>query len=145
MIIKLTVQGAVYDVDAQRLLLAEARELKTFTGFTPPRWFAALDDADPDATAYLIYLAKKRAGETLRYSDLDTVDYADIEVEIVEPGAPEGEAQAEAAAAGEDAVGAGPDPTPASGHSGTTPNDGTGSTSGPWPTASSTPQPTSAP
>ncbi|MFJ4735287.1 hypothetical protein ACIP6V_23940 [Streptomyces sp. NPDC088770] len=145
MIIKLTVQGAVYEVDAQRLLLAEARELKTYTGFTPPRWFEALDDADPDATAYLIYLAKKRAGEALRYSDLDSLDYADIELDIIEPGNADGESQGEAAAAGEGAAGAGPDPTPASGQSGTIPSDGTGSTSVPSPTASSTPQPTLAP
>ncbi|HWU24077.1 MAG TPA: hypothetical protein VN088_21255 [Nocardioides sp.] len=131
MIIKLTVEGTEYEWDSDRLLVAEARELKTYTGFTPPRWLAALDEQDPDALAALIYMAKKRAGESLRFSDLDTLDYANFELEVVDPdaGAPSGAEDQEQ----QDA-----DPTPVSGESGTTPTPDTSPTSGPSPTTSST-------
>lgn len=138
MIIKLTVEGTSYEWDSERLLVAEARELKLHTGFTPPRWLAALDEQDPDALAALIYMAKKRAGETLRFSDLDGLDYADFEMEAVEP-EPEGQ-DGEQAEVPTDA-----DPTPASGVSGpTTSTPGTSATSEPSPTTSSTGPETSA-
>lgn len=137
--IKVTVEGTEYEWDSDRLLVAEARELKTYTGFTPPRWLAALDESDPDAVAALIFLAKKRAGETLRFSDLDTLDYADFEMEVVDPEQNDTDAQP-AEEAGQDAA---PDPTPASGGNGTTPTPATGATSEPSPTTSNTPPPPS--
>lgn len=140
-LIKLTVEGTEYEFNPERFLVAEARELKTYTGFTPPRWFAAIDEQDPDALAFLVYLAKKREGEQLRYSDLDTLDYADFDMEIVDLDAEE-EAQAEQA--GDGTQQEQPDPTPASGESGQTPTPDTSPTSDPSPTTSSTPPPTSA-
>ncbi|MBY8342017.1 hypothetical protein LXH13_06130 [Streptomyces spinosirectus] len=138
-VIKVTVEGTEYEWDSDRLLVAEARELKTYTGFTPPRWLAALDESDPDAIAALIFMSKKRAGETLRFSDLDTLDYADIQLDFVEPEPDPDEA---AAGGGAEAAPAA-DPTPASGGDGTTPTPATGATSDPSPTTSSTPPPPS--
>lgn len=130
--IKLTVQGVLYEFDNERLLLAEAREMKTLTGLTPPRWSVALDEGDADAVAALIFMAKKRAGETLRFSDLDTLDYADIEMEFIgEDEEQEGEGEQPEAAPGADPTG----PPPSSG---LTPSDGTGAISQPSPTTSST-------
>lgn len=132
--IKLTVEGQVYEFDQERLLLAEARQMKKLTGLTPPRWAEGIDEQDPDAIAMLVYMAKKRAGETLRFEDLDSLDYADIEMELVGEEEPaEGERLAQAV----DDVRQAADPTPPSG-SGTTPTDGTGATSPTSPTASST-------
>ncbi|MFF9310079.1 hypothetical protein ACF1BS_04125 [Streptomyces sp. NPDC014748] len=143
MIIKLKVEGTVYEWDTERLLVAEARELKLHTGFTPPRWLAAVDESDPDALAGLIYLAKKRAGETLRFSDLDGLDYADFDLEAVDPDAEEPDG--EQAPDGDGQAVEPPDPTPASGESGpTTPTPDTGATSPPSPTSSSTGPETSA-
>jgi hypothetical protein len=141
-IIKLTVEGAEYEWDTDRLLVAEARELKQYTGFRPNKWLEAVDEGDPDAMAGLIYLAKKRAGETLRFSDLDTLNYADFDLEVVPPAVEEKPAEQPAEQV---EVQPGVDPTPASGESGTTPTAGTTSTSEPSPTTSSTPPPTSAP
>ncbi|MGV4984512.1 hypothetical protein ACVB8X_13910 [Streptomyces sp. NRAIS4] len=143
MIVKLTVEGESYEFDTDRLLVAEARELKTYAGFTPPKWYAAIGDDDPDALAFLIYLAKKRAGETLRFSDLDSLDYADFELEFVQP--PAAQEQPGEPAGDQAEVQAAPDPTPASGESGAIPTPDTSSTSEPSPTTSSTPPPTSAP
>lgn len=133
--IKLTVEGIDYEFDGDRLLLAEARELKTHTGLTPGKWGVGIDEGDPDAIAFLIYLAKKRSGESLRFSDLDNIDYADIQME-------------EIGAAGDDAAGdaaaADPTPQPVPQSSGPTPSDGTGATSPLSPTDSSTTLTTSA-
>ncbi|MEW2250391.1 hypothetical protein AB0907_23990 [Streptomyces sp. NPDC006975] len=132
--IRVTVQGTVYDFDENHLLIAEAREMKTLTGLTPPKWGIGVEEGDPDAVAALVYMAKKRAGETLRFSDLDSLDFADINLEVLD------EPQAET---GEATAAAGPtDPPP---NSGTTQMDGTGGTSVPSPTTSSTVQPTSTP
>lgn len=131
MIIKLKVEGTEYEWDSDRLLVAEARELKVHTGFTPPRWLAALDEQDPDALAALIYMAKKRAGESLRFSDLDTLDYADFELEVEDPDA-ENEEEQEGGGAGE------ADPTVESGESGATPTPDSGPISDTSPTSSST-------
>ncbi|WP_406168880.1 hypothetical protein [Streptomyces sp. NBC_00996] len=138
--IKLTVEGLVYEFDQERLLLAEARELKTFTGLTPPRWAAGIDEQDPDSVQGLIYLAKKRAGETLRWSDLDQLDFADIELELMgeDADAPDG-----TETAGQETAPS-PDPTVPPPDSGTIPTDGSTATSPPSPTTSSTPPPTSA-
>lgn len=122
---KITVEGSVYEFDGDRMLLAEAREIKVFTKMTVPVWSRGIDEMDPDAIQSLIYLAKKRAGETLRYSDLDTLDLADITLEPMEEEA-EGEPEASAV-----------DPTPP-GDSGTTPTPATTDTSVPSPTTSST-------
>lgn len=126
---KLTVEGVEYEFDGDRMLLAEAREIKTFAKMTVPVWSRGIDDMDPDAIQVLIYLAKKRAGESLRYSDLETLDLADIQLEPMddeeeEEGEPEVVAQAA-------------DPTPP-GDSGTTPTPATTDTSEPSPTTSST-------
>lgn len=131
--IRLTVEGVVYEFDDNRLLLAEAREIKTLTGMSPAKMFAGLEEADPDSIAAVIFLAKKRAGETLRFSDLGSLSYSDVNFELLESADSEGEAQ-QAAPAG--------DPTPPSG-SGTTPTDGTTATLPPSPTTSSTPPPAS--
>ncbi|MYR84088.1 hypothetical protein GTY41_03795 [Streptomyces sp. SID685] len=141
MIIKLKVEGVEYEWDGDRLLVAEARELKVHTGFTPGRWLAAVDEGDPDALAALIYLAKKRAGETLRFSDLDTLDYADFDLEVADPEGAQADGQSDDQA---EAL-AGVDPTPVSGETGPTPSSVTSPTSEPSPTTSSTPQPTLAP
>jgi len=133
-IIKLTVEGQVYEFDGDRLLLAEARELKTFTGLTPPKWSAGITEGDPDAIQFLVYLAKKRSGEAVRFSDLNSIDYADIDMEIL------GEDAEEPAEGGQPPAGA--DPTPPS--NGTTQTDGIGATSPPSPTDSSTTLRTSA-
>ncbi|WP_435251705.1 hypothetical protein [Streptomyces tendae] len=135
--IRVTVQGTRYDFDQEHLLVAEARELKTYTGLTPPRWAMGIDEGDPDAVAFLIFLSKKRAGETLRFSDLDNLDYADIEIEPVEE-------PADAADAGQEGEVPAGDPTGPPPGTGTTPTDGSGATSPPSPTTSSTPPATSA-
>lgn len=135
--LKLTVEGVVYEFDGDHLLLAEARELKTFTGMSVPKWSAGIDEGDVDAIQALIYLAKKRAGETLRFSDLETLDYADIDLEMMDDEEKDEEAGPQAETAEKQV-----DPTPP-GDSGTIQTPATTSTSPDSPTTSSTPPPTS--
>lgn len=133
---KLTVEDVVYEFDGDHLLLAEAREIKTYTGMTLPKWSRGIDEMDPDAIQSLIYLAKKRAGETLRYSDLDSLDFADIDLEPMED---ESETTEGETATPQQPV----DPTPP-GSTGTTPTPGTTDISPDSPTTSNTPLVTSA-
>ena len=127
---KVTVQGVEYEFDGDRLLLAEAREIKTFTGMSVAKWSRGIDEYDVDAIQVLIYLAKKRAGETLRFSDLDGVDFAEISLESMddEEEAAEGEAELPQQQV---------DPT-TPGDTGTTQTPGTTDTSVASPTTSST-------
>ncbi|MEU0039105.1 hypothetical protein [Streptomyces sp. NPDC006333] len=134
--IKLTVEGVVYEFDGDHLLLAEARELKTYTGMSVAKWSRGIDEGDVDAIQALIYLAKKRAGESLRYSDLEQIDYADIDLEPLDD---EDEAVEAEPGASQQAA----DPTPP-GDTGTTQTPGTTDTSPPSPTTSSTDLVTSA-
>lgn len=138
--IKLTVEGVDYEFDDKRMLVAEAREIKTLTGLTVPKLFAGVEEGDADAIASLVFLAKKRAGEALRFSELDSLDLADVDLDVV----PDHDELAQAAQDVQQASEAAADPTPPSG-SGTTPTDGTGATSAPSPTTSSTGPQTSAP
>ncbi|MFJ9374435.1 hypothetical protein [Streptomyces sp. NPDC101455] len=131
---KLTVAGDVYEFDGDRMLLSEAREIKTYTGMTIPKWSQGIDEMDPDAIQSLIYLAKKRAGESLRYSDLETLDLKDIDLDPMDDEAEELQKAAQEVA---DAVRAAADPTPP-GEPGTIPTPGTTDTSEPSPTTSST-------
>ncbi|MCX3064203.1 hypothetical protein [Streptomyces beihaiensis] len=143
--IKLTVEGIDYEFDDQRMLVSEAREIKTLTGLTVPKLFAGVEEGDGDAIAALVFLAKKRAGEALRFSELDSLNLADVDLEV----APDhDEAVAQAAQDAQHAAGApaqqvAADPMPPSA-SGTTPTDGTGDTSLPSPTGSNTTPTTSA-
>lgn len=128
--LKLTVEGVEYQFDGDHLLLAEAREIKTYTGMSVPKWSAGIDEGDPDAIQSLIYLAKKRAGETLRYSDLDSLDYADIDLAPMDD---EAEGEQEEAGVAQALM----DPTPP-GDTGTTQTPASTSTSPPSPTTSNT-------
>lgn len=129
--LKLTVEGVVYEFDGDHLLLAEAREIKNHTGMSVPKWSAGIDEGDVDAIQALIYLAKKRAGETLRWSDLETLDYADIDLEPMDEEEEVAEGEPEAA---QQPV----DPTPP-GDSGMTQTPATTAISPDSPTTSSTP------
>ncbi|MFD1656999.1 hypothetical protein ACFSL4_01795 [Streptomyces caeni] len=136
--IKVTVGDQIYEFDDGRLLVAEAREIKTLCGLTPPRMYGGLEEGDPDSVAAIVFLAKKRAGEPVRWSDLDQLDFADV---TIDPITSDGDGQD-----GDAAENAEVDPTtrPVPPNSGPTPSDGTGSISEPSPTASNTTQATSA-
>lgn len=93
---KVTVDGQVYEYDANRLMVREAMELQQRTGLNLSRWQAALQEGDPTAILGLVYLIKQRAGEKPEWDAID-FDLAAVEIEdddeADEPG-PKGDADA---------------------------------------------------
>lgn len=85
---KVTVDGQVYDYDANRLMVREAMEIQERTGLNLSRWQAGLQESDPKAVLALVYLLKQRAGEKPEWDALDfdlaTLEIADDEAD--EPG-----------------------------------------------------------
>ena len=71
---QIKVAGEVYDFDDTKLSVKEARTIKELTGLGISQWGEGIRDGDPDALVAMIYLAKKRSGEAVRWRDLDDLD-----------------------------------------------------------------------
>lgn len=78
---KFRVDGESYNFDEDRLLVSEARVIKKQAGMGLTEWSEGLQNGDPDAIVSMIYLAKKRSGEAVRWSDLDDINIAAIEMD----------------------------------------------------------------
>lgn len=77
---KVTVDGQVYDYDANRLMVREAMELQQRTGMNLSRWQVGLQEGDPQAILGLVYLVKQRAGEKPVWDEVD-FDLGAVEIE----------------------------------------------------------------
>jgi hypothetical protein len=86
---KVTVDGSTYDYDANRLMVSEAMEIQEKTGLNLRRWNEGLQEMDARAVKGLIYLLKRRAGETVDWASLDfdigTLDMSDDEPAAASP------------------------------------------------------------
>lgn len=78
--IKFSVGSETYDFDDQAMTIDEARLIKKNSGFGMKSWALGLQDMDPDALVGLIYLAKVRAGEAVRWNDLYNIKFSDIDL-----------------------------------------------------------------
>lgn len=77
---KITVEGQTYEYDG-RLMASEARLLKTHVGMTVSQFGRAAQEEDIDALVFLIWLCRRRAGETdLKFSDVD-FDLGSVDIE----------------------------------------------------------------
>jgi hypothetical protein len=76
--IKFDLVGTTYEYDDTSMTVSEARILKKHAGYGLRSWALALQDMDPDALVGLVFLAKRRAGEAVRWQDLDNLDIAKI-------------------------------------------------------------------
>lgn len=85
---KIKVDGQDYEYDENRLMLTEAMEIQEKTGLNLKRWQAGLSEMDAYAVKALLYLLKKRAGESPDWQTLDcniaAIDFGDDE----EPASP---------------------------------------------------------
>lgn len=77
---KVTVDGTVYEYDPTRLMLTEAIEVQEKTGLNLKRWQLGLEEMDAFAIKALVYLLKKRAGESPDWQRLD-FDIAGLDIE----------------------------------------------------------------
>lgn len=58
-------------LDLDTLMTSEAVELRKLTGFGAFEWLDALSEDDAIALRYAFYLARKRAGEEIKFADVD--------------------------------------------------------------------------
>lgn len=66
---KINLDGQLYDWDEEKLTLAEAFDLKEKTGWGLRAFYEAYVDRDPAAYAWIAYAARRRAGETLEWTE----------------------------------------------------------------------------
>lgn len=83
---QIVVDGTEYDFDTATLRVGEMRALKKASGMKIKDFTEGLADADPDALTALVWLAKRRAGEHIKFDDLD-FELGDFDV--IEPDDPQ--------------------------------------------------------
>lgn len=71
MLIRFTVEGTKYELDIMRLMNTEAILIKKMTGLTIQGMYEGMDKGDPEALTALVWLAKKRAGEPVKFQELE--------------------------------------------------------------------------
>ena len=81
---KLTLGDKTYVSDLRPLKepsIGEARAIKRATGLTIAGWNEGLENLgqlDPDVLAGLVFLLRRRAGETVDWAEIDAVPLADL-------------------------------------------------------------------
>lgn len=70
----------VYEWDDTTLTVAEARVIKKNTGMGLRSFTNGLNDVDPDAIAAMIFLARRRKGEAVRWQDMDDIDLGSFDM-----------------------------------------------------------------
>lgn len=76
--LKFTLDGVKYVYDDSTLTVKEARVIKKNAGFGLVTWAQALQIGDPDALVAMVWLAKTRNGEAVRWQDFDNFDLASL-------------------------------------------------------------------
>lgn len=66
-----TVNGTEYEYDQDKLPLTEAIAVKKATGLTVNAYMRGLTGMDPEALQAMVWLAKQRAGEAVRFVDIE--------------------------------------------------------------------------
>jgi hypothetical protein len=78
--LKFVLDGTKYEYDDSTLSVKEARVIKKNTGFGLVTWAQALQIGDPDALVAMVWLAKTRNGEAVRWQDFDNFDLASLDL-----------------------------------------------------------------
>lgn len=71
---KFVLDGTDYEVDLDHISVLEMRQLKEKAGLAVASLAVGIVQGDVDALCAMVWLAKARAGEKLRWSDLDSID-----------------------------------------------------------------------
>lgn len=68
---KIVTSTGEYEWDNSRLMASEAMSIKTYTGKTVKEWNEGIAAFDTEALLALVWLARTRAGETVKFRDVD--------------------------------------------------------------------------
>lgn len=78
--LKVTVDGQVYEYDSDRLLNTEAIALQKVTGMRMPEWTKALQEGDAYALTGLVWLLWRRNGREVPFGDVE-FDIATLDIQ----------------------------------------------------------------
>lgn len=78
--IKFELGDNTYEYDDTQMSVKEARLIKQHAGMGLRSWALGLQDMDVDALVAMVFLAKRRAGEAIRWQDLDNMNINDISI-----------------------------------------------------------------
>lgn len=84
---RVTIDGQVYEYDETRLMNTEAIALQKATGFRPPEFAEELKKGDAIALTGLVWLILRRNGDKGKFDELE-FDLAAIDVEQLEDAPP---------------------------------------------------------
>jgi len=73
--------GQWYDFEGDRLLVREARDLQELTGMGLQDFSDGIRHGKVDALVFMLYLARRRAGEPVRFREFDDMNIAELEIE----------------------------------------------------------------
>lgn len=73
--------GRWYDFEGDRLLVREARELQELTGMGLQDFSDGIRHGKVDALVFMLYLAKRRSGEAVRFREFDDMNIAELEIQ----------------------------------------------------------------
>lgn len=108
-------QGQDYEFDVRSVTVDEWRELKRKYKMTPGQFEDAIDEADPDASTFLLWIMLRRAGQhAMPLGDHLKPDIIELNAAIAQARSAELKARAAEADAGQEPE-AQPDPTRAHG------------------------------
>lgn len=71
-----------YEFSRSHWMLSEARDVKKWVGLNPPQMWVAIGQDDPEALTALLCVLRRRAGQDVRFSEVDA-DYGAMTLEIV--------------------------------------------------------------
>lgn len=80
-IMTITSGGETYRIDFTKLMYTEAKLLQKHTGLTVQSIGPALKDQNMDAMAFLLWLSRKRSGDTVAWNDFD-FDILDLDIQV---------------------------------------------------------------
>lgn len=81
-ILRFTYDGTTRDLDVMSMLMSEAEQCESLTGWTEDEWRGALTENRVQAVRFAWWLAGRRAGADERYSSVD-LDLRRLGVEAV--------------------------------------------------------------
>lgn len=76
--IKFRVDDTLYEFDETRLLSAEAMYVKKNTGLTLLEFLNGIQLGEPGALTGMVYIAKRRVGEYVKWAELDELDLMEL-------------------------------------------------------------------
>lgn len=81
---KFLVDGTKYDFELDSLTFDEAEQVEDFTGYSVVEFGEAVMSSRVRAMRAMVFLSKRRNGETVEWADLGSIDIMELAISIIE-------------------------------------------------------------